>query len=432
MPGDAGECSEERRGSVKETLRELDRLSNIRVEELNEQGRCGLPVIGYSGTYIPEEIIRAAGAETYLLCHGGESVSSNPVLSGQLRFMNPLSRTMAGYPQSDPQAPSLSLLVLQQTDCHTARAGEFLAFEGQPVFMTGIPSDWNNPASLIVYEESLCRMINRVEEITGCKVDWDKAKENFAKTNRINALFRRIDFFRKMDDPPFSFCDWVRLQHASFMVDDDVMIEKLEGLVGKLQNRLSASRDSESAQNLKNDRNMINDLNPGDDRNRKSAGPRILLAGRAVAPGDYRVPAAIEESGALIAAQMLDEGIRIYEKDVDTEGDLILSFVKNRYLKTVPANFMQSSWERRLSHMMKRFEEYRIDGVVWYQLSFDEIYDMEYSFLAERLAKRDIPLMKLESSYDYSRASMGMLMTRVESFVESTIANKDSRCKIRE
>ena len=397
---------------MKETLEILDAISGIQMKELNERGRSGLPVIAYSGTYIPEEIIRAAGAGTYLLCRGGESVHSNPVLKGQLRFMNPLARNLAGYPQSAPQAPSCSLLVLQQTDCHTARAGEFLVFEGQPVCLTGIPSDWKSPASLAVYVESLRRMINRVEEITGCKVDWDKAEENFEKSNRINALFRKLDLFRKMDDPPFDFSDWIRLQHASFMVDHDVMIQKLESLCRKMEDKAAGGTGGSRGPG------MHGSGNGKKCRNTAGGRPRILLAGRAVAPGDYMVPRALEESGAVIAAQMLDEGIRIYEKDVDTQGCLILNFAKNRYLDTVPANFMLASWERRFDHMMRLIEEYAIDGVVWYQLSFDEIYDMEYADLAGRFAKKGIPFMKLENSYEESPVSMGRLMTRAESIVE--------------
>ena len=53
------------------------------------------------------------------------------------------------------------------------------------------------------------------------------------------------------------------------------------------------------------------------------------------------------------------------------------------------------------------------------QLAFDEIYDMEFTVLRAKLAKMGIPVMKLESSYEYSREAMAPLTTRLESFVES-------------
>ena len=52
-------------------------------------------------------------------------------------------------------------------------------------------------------------------------------------------------------------------------------------------------------------------------------------------------------------------------------------------------------------------------------MSFDEIYDMEFSIISRALEEMDIPLLKLESSYEYSREAMGPLGTRIESFVHS-------------
>jgi benzoyl-CoA reductase/2-hydroxyglutaryl-CoA dehydratase subunit BcrC/BadD/HgdB len=74
--------------------------------------------------------------------------------------------------------------------------------------------------------------------------------------------------------------------------------------------------------------------------------------------------------------------------------------------------------------MKSLIKEYRIDAVVWYQLSFDEIYDMEYTCLAKWLGEMKMPCLKLESSYEYSREAMGPLMTRIESFVESVKGGK--------
>ena len=62
---------------------------------------------------------------------------------------------------------------------------------------------------------------------------------------------------------------------------------------------------------------------------------------------------------------------------------------------------------------------YRIDGVLWYQLAFDEIYDMEHTCVSKWIAETGVPLMKLESSYEYSREAIAPLTTRLESFVES-------------
>jgi benzoyl-CoA reductase/2-hydroxyglutaryl-CoA dehydratase subunit BcrC/BadD/HgdB len=57
--------------------------------------------------------------------------------------------------------------------------------------------------------------------------------------------------------------------------------------------------------------------------------------------------------------------------------------------------------------------------VIWYELSFEEIYDLECSIISKAMAEMNIPLLKLESSYEYAREAMAPLTTRVESFIES-------------
>ena len=44
---------------------------------------------------------------------------------------------------------------------------------------------------------------------------------------------------------------------------------------------------------------------------------------------------------------------------------------------------------------------------------------MEFTVLRKRLSDMGMPVMKLESSYEYSREAMAPLTTRLESFVES-------------
>ena len=48
----------------------FDKLSDIekqRQNEIAQQKKEGVPLVVYNSTFVPEEIIRAAGANTYLL-----------------------------------------------------------------------------------------------------------------------------------------------------------------------------------------------------------------------------------------------------------------------------------------------------------------------------------------------------------------------------
>ena len=75
--------------------------------------------------------------------------------------------------------------------------------------------------------------------------------------------------------------------------------------------------------------------------------------------------------------------------------------------------------------MKKLIKDFSVDGVIWYQLSFEEVYNMESSIFAKSMEEMGIPFLKLESSYEYSREAMGPLTTRVETFIESIRTKKE-------
>ena len=385
---------------MEKILRELDEAAKKRPVQLKEAKKQGKKVIQYTGNFIPAEMFYAAGAEPYLMCRGGEPEPPEAVLEYMLRFMNPLARSMAGYHLMglDPVTPISDLIVTQQTDCHVGRVTELLEFLKLPVHKVGVPPDWKKEFTFEYYYKSLNKLKRRIEELTGNEIAGENFKKYIGYTNRINRALRKIDALRKKDNPPLGEYEFIRLNHYSFLCEPQFAAEKLEELYEKL-------RDA-----------------PG---KFLSDAPRILIAGRALAIGDYIVPKLIEEEyGAVIVTEMLDEGIRPFKWELETEGDLLRNYAETMYLKKTPPNIFQPAWEERFAFMKELIRDYRVDGVLWYQLCFDEIYDMECTCLTKWLGEMDLPLLKLETSYEYSREAMGPLKTRIESFLDSIKGRK--------
>lgn len=382
--------------STKDTIREMNRRSQTRVRELVQAKREGTPLIEYNSTFIPEELIRAAGANTYFMCRGGEPEPMDAVLDYMLRFMNPLSRSMAGYMQLglDPITPNSDLVAIAETDCHVGRISELMEFKGVKVGKVGVPADWEKPVAFEYYANSIRELMKKVEEITGKSVDLAAAKKNLEVSNRINGLFRRLDALRRGERCPIGFEDYMRLQHLSFTTGEpEKFADELEKLCDELE---VGSADALPAN-----------------------APRVLVVGRVIAIGDYTMPRLLDNFGCAVTVDMLDEGVRLTEKDVDTEGDLIENFARNRYLDTLPIDLFQPSWKQRFERIKELMAAGAVDGVIWYQLAFDEIYDMEYSCVAKWLGDMKVPLLKLETAYSYSREEMGPLMNRIENFVQN-------------
>jgi benzoyl-CoA reductase/2-hydroxyglutaryl-CoA dehydratase subunit BcrC/BadD/HgdB len=261
-----------------------------------------------------------------------------------------------------------------------------------PVFKVGVPSDWKKEIAYEYYYKALGRLKTKLEEVTGNEITEETLKEKVEETNRIHELLRKIGELRKQDAPPIGGYDFIRLNHYSLLVEPEVVIEKLE----KLYEELKGAEGVFAAD-----------------------APRVLLAGRIVAIGDYVPIKLIEEAGALIAVEMLDEGVRPYFWDVAVNGDTVKSLSEALYLRKTPPSIFQPAWKERMGRMKELIEAYRIDGVIWYQLSFDEIYDMECSCVLKWMDEMGVPILKLESSYEYSREATGPLTTRIESFVET-------------
>ncbi len=379
---------------MEDVMKELAQAATERPAELRELKQKGKKVVPYIGHFIPEELLFAAGVEPYLICRGGEPEPPEAVLDDMLRFLNPLARSIAGFHMMglDPVMPLADLIVASQPECHIQRIAELLEHKGLPVFKVGVPPNWDKAYAGEYYFRELEQLKAKLEELSGDPVEDDTIREYIGYSNEVHGALRKIDELRKTDSPPLGGYDFIHLNHHSFYVEPRLAAEKLGQVLATLEQ--APGKFSEGA-------------------------PRILLAGHAVAVGDYLVVKNLEDSGALIATEMLDEGIRWYRWDTAIEGDPLRNLWRAKYLDKVPVNIFQPAWRDRFEHMRMLIDEYRIDGVVWYQLAYDEIYDMECTVIAKWLRELKVPLLKLETSYEYSREATGPLNTKIESFVES-------------
>jgi benzoyl-CoA reductase/2-hydroxyglutaryl-CoA dehydratase subunit BcrC/BadD/HgdB len=387
--------------NVLDTFEELSKIARTRPEKLKEQKGKGVKLIGYIGRFVPEELILASGASPYLLCRGGQPEPPDAVMPYLIRFYSPYSRSQIGYHLLgiDPMVPILDLLAIQASDCHEARLADVCEYCKLPLARLGVPPDWDKSLSRDYYQKQLISLKEKLEAQTGHKITDEKLKGSIESINKIRDALRKIDLLRREQPPRIGGYDFIRLNHYSFYGDPELLIVQLNNLYEQLQKGKSPFTGKE---------------------------PRILLVGHVIATGDYVVPKLIEDSGGVIVSELLDEGMRQCAWNVKTEGDLITNLAKTYYLERTPPSIFQPAWEKRVEFIKTLVKDFNIDGVVWYQLTFDEIYSLESNIVSEAMVEMNTPFLKLESSYEYSREAMGPLTTRIESFIES-IKQKRSR-----
>jgi len=377
-----------------DTLEELAQIARTRPGKLKEQKEKGVKIVGYIGRFVPEELIHASGAVPCLMCRGGEPEPPDAVIPYMLRFMSPYARSQIGYHLLgiDPVVPMLDLIVAQCSDCHESRLADLFEYFELPTTRLGVPPDWKKSLSREYYQKRLTWLREKLEVLTGNKISDEKLKKSIESINQTRDLLSRINLLRKKQPPPVGGYDFIRLNHYSFYCDLDKLLLKLNDLYEQLQKGKSPfSREA----------------------------PRILLAGHVVGMGDYVVPKLIEDSGGVVVAEFLDEGMRQCAWNVKTDGDLMRNLGETYYSERTPPSIFQPAWEERVESIKKLIRDFNIDGVIWYELSFEEIYDLECSIISKAMGEMNMPFLKLESSYEYSREAVGPLTTRVESFIES-------------
>jgi benzoyl-CoA reductase/2-hydroxyglutaryl-CoA dehydratase subunit BcrC/BadD/HgdB len=376
----------------------IDGLSaNIvdRPAELKKLKDKGTKVVGFfPGDYVPDELIYAAGAVPICLVHGGNPSVVDASISVSSRFLCPFARAQMGEEvlKEQPYYNLIDMLVSPITCQHLRRAGDVWEYySGIEVFRLGVPYKYDSEWGLEYYLNMLRLLRSRLEQVTGNTITDEKLREAIAVYNRMRALLKDMGNARKAAKPPISTLDFIKLNHASFYLGPAFMNDILANVLRTLE--------SSEAHDTNRDR------------------PRLLLTGPNVAYGDYKVLQLVEECGGDIVVEELLEGIRYYRENVATDGDplraLAVKYLRNR----VPPAFMRLAARKRFDFITRLAREFKVNGIIWYQLLYCDTYDIESYFFEKKLEGSGLPMLKLES--DYTIQDRGPLKTRIEALLES-------------
>jgi benzoyl-CoA reductase/2-hydroxyglutaryl-CoA dehydratase subunit BcrC/BadD/HgdB len=374
-----------------EAMKRLSDHLATRVTELARLRKSGTKLIGYApGGYMPEELVYASGAVPVGLIRGGDPKPVAESAAYVPRFIDTFCRAQIGYRMlgEEPLYQMLDLLVVPVTDHNIKTIADcFNFFANANVFRFGVPHQKDEYA-FDYYLAGLHKFKEKLEEFTGNKIEDGRLREAIVLCNRMRELLKEISLLRLSEQPPITGREFVKLNHASFIADKSIFIASLESILRELRKNHPSSPKK----------------------------PRILLTGSTLAMGDYKVLEIAEEAGASIVIEEFAEGMRHYWENVHPDGDLMQSLADRYFRRRVPPAWFRPSTER-LDYLIKLARDFKVDGIIWYQLMYRSSYDIQ-SFYFEKMMKKelDIPMLKVESDYDVSER--GPLRTRIETFVE--------------
>ena len=142
--------------------------------------------------------------------------------------------------------------------------------------------------------------------------------------------------------------------------------------------------------------------------------PRIMLWGCII--DDVRLPEMIEDAGAHVVTDDTCIGTRTYMRDVEVSQGILEGLTKAYFEDFQCPRTYRGPGLKRYDYLLKLIEDYDVDGVICYTLSFCDPHKMDYPDLRDYLQARGIPSLRIDD--DYSLGNAESIRTRVEAFVE--------------
>ena len=373
-----------------DAMDELKEHLSKRPLELRQAQEKGTTIIGYvPGGFMPEELVYAAGALPVGMIRGGNSNAVTESASYLPRWIDTFCRSQIGHymREEDSLYRVIDLLIAPITDVNVrALADSFDFYTDLKTFRYGVPHDKEEDA-IQYYLGGLHLFKEKLEQVTGNKMENEKLKEAIGQYNRMRELLNAIGELRKSEAPPISARDFTWLNHASYLADMPILIECLESIYDELKGKEGVRPRT-----------------------------RLLLIGSTMAMGDDKIFDLAEESGAAIVMEEFAEGMRHYWEPVKINGDPMQALCDRYFTRRLPPAWSRPTKER-VDFFKKMAKEFSADGILWYQLMYRDGYDVQSSYF-QKITEAEMGLRMLKVESDYDPVEVGPLRTRIETFIE--------------
>jgi len=371
----------------------MTEVHGLRVKELDDFRKTGGKVVGTFCLYMPEEIIRAAGAWCVGLCAGAE-FAYDQVEQIMPRNTCALIKSFMGF-KLGKVCPYIQEadLVIGETTCDGKKKAYELLSEMHNVYVMELPQ-MKREKDLALWRSEIVDLMSKVEEMTGKKVTVESLRASIKEVNDKRRALQRIAAARAAKPSPISGKDALLATQVAFYDDVPRFTQSMNALADELEARVAAG-EGVAPENAK----------------------RVLITGTPMALPNWKLHDIIEKSGAVVVGEEMCTGSRYYEKlvseDADTLDDMI-DDIAAKYLDINCACFTPN--QGRADDVVRMAKELGADGVIDYSLNFCGTYQIEAHAVEEAVRGAGLPVLRIET--DYSMEDVGQLSTRVEAFLE--------------
>lgn len=363
-------------------------LHNGFVRQWKENGG---KVVGYSCTFIPEEIIHAGGLLPFRLRGvGTTSMSIGDSYFGAVNCSLPKCiLQLAGqgsYAFLDGALITNGCDSMRRLEECWRKAGE--DYKGTlPEYYEYFPVPHKSvDYSVDFYEEELRSMMKTLEKHFKVNISDKALKKSIKLYNEGRKLLQKFDELKYRKDVPISGDDAMAVLIAAHAMPQEQFIETLGTALEKLEKAPAVSDGKK----------------------------RLMLMGSASDDMDFiRV---IEGAGAIVVADTVCYGSRTYSALVDEKSDPVHA-LSSHYLTHSICPRMLGGYKTRLDYVMDVIKKAKVDGVILQNVRFCDLHGSENGIFERDLEAAGIPCMRLEREYG-PLSETGRISMRIDAFME--------------
>lgn len=371
----------------------MSEVHGLRVKELVELKQAGGIVAGTFCVFVPDEIILAAGGAVVGLCAGAQF----PIPTAEIilpRNTCPLIKSSLGF-RLERICPysQVSNFLVGETTCDGKKKMWEIMNEYVPTYVMELPQR-KGEADRQLWLGEIRRFKEYVEEQAGRAITPEGLTRAIRVVNAKRQVLQRLYDYRRHDPVPISGKDALLITQLSFFDDPERFIAKTTALGDELEVR----------------------IRKGEGVAAKGA-PRLLVTGTPMPLPYWKLHHIVESSGGVVVGEETCTGTRYFSTLVPEAagtGEEQLAALANRALQINCACFTPNPG--REEDVLRLVEEYRADGVIYFNLQFCQTYGIEHYPVARSLQQAGVPVLHLES--DFSEEDTGQLTTRVQAFLE--------------
>ena len=351
----------------------------------------GGKIVGTYCSFIPTELIMAAGAIPVTLC----ATSEEPIAAAQEHLPSnlcPLIKASYGFALTDT-CPYFyfSDFIVGETTCDGKKKMFELMNDIKDTYVMQLPSS-RDEVALTMWEAEIKKFWKKLEDFYGVTITEEDVKKAILQKNAERDLVLEYLDLGKLNPSPISGYELgTKLDTLSF-------IPSMEERCKQLRERI----DEVKADWETNYKGKV------------SRKPRILITGCPNGGVRDKTIKVLEELGADVVAFDACNSNREKIEKVDTTLPVTEALAK-KYLN-INCSVMSPN-TNRIKFITDMIDDYQVDGVLEIILQACHTFSIESYNVKKSVLAKKIPYLKVET--DYSKADAGQINTRLEAFLET-------------